>query len=280
MRSSPATMSKRPVPQGPSREPCWPRLQAKAPIMLIIPGSGPTDRDGNNRLVVRASTYRLLAEGLAARDIATLRIDKRGMFASKAAVTDANAVNIGDYVADVKAWVCRRQADRRILPGCSDTAKAALLLSPQPKRSWIYADWYWCRPQVNLSVKCCGHSFGQIPRMHPSSVRRCRQSTRLRLASMSMSAACIRGCCRCLRRRFRDPYQRLLLRSRQASERCPNLFSIMQGERDIQVGVADAERLKQAAPKAEIVLSADTNHVLKLVTSDDRRANVAILCRS
>ena len=38
-------------------------------MMLIIPGSGPTDRDGNNPLGVKASTYRLLAEGLANRGI-------------------------------------------------------------------------------------------------------------------------------------------------------------------------------------------------------------------
>ena len=50
---------------------------------------------------------------------------------------------------------------------------------------------------------------------------------------------------------------------------------ILQGKRDIQVSVADAERLKQAAPKAELVLLPDTNHVLKTVTSDDRRANTA-----
>jgi fermentation-respiration switch protein FrsA (DUF1100 family) len=50
---------------------------------------------------------------------------------------------------------------------------------------------------------------------------------------------------------------------------------ILQGRRDIQVGVADAERLKEAAPKAELVLLPDANHVLKTVASDDPRANVA-----
>lgn len=48
--------------------------------ILIIPGSGPTDRDGNSPMGVTASTYRLLAEDLAARGLTTLRIDKRGMF--------------------------------------------------------------------------------------------------------------------------------------------------------------------------------------------------------
>ena len=50
---------------------------------------------------------------------------------------------------------------------------------------------------------------------------------------------------------------------------------ILQGRRDIQVGVADAERLKEAAPKAELVLLPDANHVLKTVASDDLRVNAA-----
>jgi uncharacterized protein len=50
---------------------------------------------------------------------------------------------------------------------------------------------------------------------------------------------------------------------------------IMQGKRDIQVSVGDAERLKLAAPKAELVLLPDANHVLKAVASDDKRANIA-----
>ena len=75
------------------------------PLVLIIPGSGPTDRDGNNPLGVTAASYRLLADALAGRGIGTLRIDKRGMFASKAAVADANAVTIADYVTDTASWV-------------------------------------------------------------------------------------------------------------------------------------------------------------------------------
>src|SRR4051812_22489684 len=52
----------------------------ETPAVLIIPGSGPTDRDGNSPMGIRASPYRLLAEGLAAEGISSLRIDKRGMF--------------------------------------------------------------------------------------------------------------------------------------------------------------------------------------------------------
>jgi hypothetical protein len=75
------------------------------PMVLIIPGSGPTDRDGNNPMGVRAATYRLLAEDLAARGIASLRIDKRGLFGSAAAFPDPNfePEALARFGADVEA---------------------------------------------------------------------------------------------------------------------------------------------------------------------------------
>ncbi|WP_426131362.1 alpha/beta hydrolase family protein [Pararhizobium sp. PWRC1-1] len=50
---------------------------------------------------------------------------------------------------------------------------------------------------------------------------------------------------------------------------------IVQGQRDLQVSVADANRLKQAAPSATLVILPDTNHVLKEVGSDERTANIS-----
>ena len=75
-----------------------------APVVLIIPGSGPTDRDGNNPIGVKAAPYKLLADALAEKGVSTLRADKRGMFESKAAIEDANSVTIADYAGDAHAW--------------------------------------------------------------------------------------------------------------------------------------------------------------------------------
>jgi len=36
----------------------------KAPVVIIVPGSGPTDLDGNNPMGVSANSYKMLAEGL------------------------------------------------------------------------------------------------------------------------------------------------------------------------------------------------------------------------
>jgi dienelactone hydrolase len=56
------------------------------PALLMIQGSGPTDRDGNSTLLpgVKIDNFKQIAQVLAAKGIATLRYDKRGMDANHA----------------------------------------------------------------------------------------------------------------------------------------------------------------------------------------------------
>jgi alpha-beta hydrolase superfamily lysophospholipase len=59
--------------------PAWSELQ-KVPGIVLVAGSGPTDRDGNNPLAPeRIDVLKRIAELLAAAGIATLRYDKRGI---------------------------------------------------------------------------------------------------------------------------------------------------------------------------------------------------------
>lgn len=85
---------------------------SRFPAVLIIEGSGPTDRNGNGRMgQLRTDCYRLLAEALAQRGIASLRFDKRGVGASHALVGDAAAASrlvLDDFVTDaarLAAWI-------------------------------------------------------------------------------------------------------------------------------------------------------------------------------
>lgn len=79
--------------------------------LVLIPGAGPIDRDGNGASpVLRSDSYRLLAEGLEREGIASIRIDKRGMFGSASVLTDPEEVTIADYASDARAWI-KRAAD-------------------------------------------------------------------------------------------------------------------------------------------------------------------------
>ncbi|WP_421358031.1 alpha/beta hydrolase [Agrobacterium rosae] len=81
-------------------------VAAAAHAVIIIPGSGPIDRDGNSaQMGLSTDTYKLLAEGLEAQGIASLRIDKRGFFGSAEAIADWNEVTIAAYAEDARNWV-------------------------------------------------------------------------------------------------------------------------------------------------------------------------------
>lgn len=73
--------------------------------MLIVPGSGPTDRDGNNPYAVSSSPYRSLAQELAKHGIATLRTDKRGIGRSAAALAREEDSTLQLNAEDTSAWV-------------------------------------------------------------------------------------------------------------------------------------------------------------------------------
>ena len=65
-----------------------PRSAPPFPVALVIAGSGPTDRNGNNSMLPGANnSLKYLAQGLAAAGIASLRYDKRGIAESAAAMT-------------------------------------------------------------------------------------------------------------------------------------------------------------------------------------------------
>ena len=48
-------------------------------ILIIIAGSGPTDRNGNSTAGVNCNSYKMLADELANNNIASFRYDKRGI---------------------------------------------------------------------------------------------------------------------------------------------------------------------------------------------------------
>jgi uncharacterized protein len=249
----------------------------KAPVVLIIPGSGPTDRDGNNPMGLTAAPYRLLAEALAAKGVSSVRIDKRGMFGSKAAIEDANKVTIGDYATDAHSWIATIQQRTGVkcvwLLGHSEGALVALAAAQNPQRM--------CGV---ILVSGAGRRLSDVIR---EQLRSNPANAPVLDSAMAALDALDRGqhvdvtnMNPALLPLFRPQVQDYLIDMfRQdpaklaASVKVP--LMIVQGERDLQVTAADAKALAAAQPKAKLVLIPTMNHVLKDVTSDDRAANIA-----
>lgn len=79
-------------------------LGKPVPVVIVIAGSGPVDRDGNAGGMLRTDAYRQLAEALAKRGIATLRYDKRGVGQSSLG-KKLEEIGFDDYVGDAAALV-------------------------------------------------------------------------------------------------------------------------------------------------------------------------------
>ncbi|MGF3022388.1 alpha/beta hydrolase [Methylobacterium aquaticum] len=262
--------------RGPSGllEGTWQPAAPGAPVVVILPGSGPTDRDGNNPGGVAAGTYRLLAEGLAARGIASLRVDKRGMYGSRLAAADPNAVTLGDYVDDVQAWIaeiCRRDAMAPIwLLGHSEGGLVALSAGGAPDLAGL------------ILAAVPGRPLGAVLReqlaANPANAGLMPEALDI-LAHLERGER-VETVSPILLPLFRPAVQGFLISllridpaAMMAEMRVPVL--ILQGTRDIQVGRADADALHRANKAARLAILADVNHVLKLVGSNDRAANIA-----
>ena len=84
-----------------------PSNDAPVPVVLLIAGSGPTDRNGNVAgLPGPNDSLKMLAEGLAANGIASVRYDKRGIAASSSAGPKEADLRFDTYVADAAARGC------------------------------------------------------------------------------------------------------------------------------------------------------------------------------
>jgi pimeloyl-ACP methyl ester carboxylesterase len=107
-----------------------PHGSSAVPAVLLLAGSGPVDRDGNLPGLPNNS-LKLLAQALASHGIATLRVDKRGVGASRAGTTREEDLRFTRYVDDAVAWSAHLGALPRVsrvfLLGHSEGALVATL---------------------------------------------------------------------------------------------------------------------------------------------------------
>ena len=271
------TQVEAPGPVGPLRGTMLAPADGARAVVLILPGSGSTDRDGNSPAGVRAAPYRLLAEGLAERGIATVRIDKRGILGSAGAFADANQVTLADYADDVRSWVGvvreRTGAPCVWLLGHSEGGLVALLAGQQSE--------HLCGL---ILVSAAGRPLGTVLREQLQSnpanapllgeampaIASLEAGRRVDTADMHPALLPL----------FAAPVQDYLIdhMSYDPAQLAGTLslpLLVVQGQRDLQVSEVDARRLADSNASARLVLIADANHVLKSVAGDDRAANAA-----
>lgn len=243
-----------------------PQQDTPPPVVLIIAGSGPTDRDGNNPAGGRVDNLKRLALLLANANIASVRYDKRGVAASQPATPDERDLSVERYVADVVAWGHKLKADPRfgplILIGHSEGALIASLAAEQAGARAV------------ISLAGSGRPMAEVvreqlaERLPPAQLARgSALLDRLEAGQTSLDVPAP------LRQVFRpsvQPYLITLFRQDPAAAfaRLPMPALIVQGRNDVQVDVADAQKLKDAKPDAHLVLIEGMNHMLRISPKD------------
>lgn len=249
-----------------------PEGAASVPGVLIISGSGPVDRDGNLPGVVNNS-LKLLAHGLADHGIASLRIDKRGIGASRAAGPREAELRFDTYVSDAVAWLemMRRQPriGRVAILGHSEGALVATLAAQRTtidrlillagagepvgkgiERQLAAADMPMQLRDITHQIITALQQKQPVPDVPPALAALFRPSVQPYLASWLPF----------------DPAVEL------TRVRVPVL--VVQGTTDFQITVNDAKRLVAVRPDAILTLIEGMNHVLKQAPVE-RTANIA-----
>lgn len=250
-----------------------PGSPGRVPVALIIAGSGPTDRDGNSAMLPgKNDAYRMLADGLKAQGIASLRYDKRGIGASAAAGGPEEDLRFGILVHDAALWIARLRNDFRFTTITVIGHSEGSLIGMLAARA--------ARADAFVSIAGPGRPAGDVIRTQLRA--QLKGDPALLSASESILTSLEAGRpvaqvpppLAALFRPSVQPYLISWLTYSPAVELArltvPRL--IVQGTTDMQVPVADAQALKAAAADAELRIIEGMNHVMKTVTDPGRQA--------
>lgn len=251
-----------------------PETAGPHPLVILVAGSGPTDRDGNSiGAPGKNNSLRLLAEALNDHGIATIRYDKRGVSESVPSISEID-LRIDSFSVDVERWVNFAKADGRfdpiVLAGHSEGALLVALAAPAASDD----------VDGVISIAGAGRPASEVlheqlaVQLPPEMLAQADQA----MAKLSRGET-TSDYPQALESLFRPSVQPYLISwfahdpaAVLAAVDLPKL--ILQGDTDIQIAVEDAERLKSLSGDAELRVIPGMNHVLKMV-SDDRAKQLA-----
>jgi len=244
----------------------------KVPVVLIIAGSGPTDRNCNSAVGLKTDAFKYLAEGLGKAGIASLRYDKRGVGQSTSSQKEKDT-KFTDFVDDAGAFIAMLKDDQRfskiIVMGHSEGAMVGMISS-----FGAFEDVSAC-----ISLEGAGRTADVIlteqMRSQPPSVfaefksvmdslRKAKTVPKVDPALYSILRPSI------------QPYliTWIIFDPVRIIKRLKMPVLIIQGTTDLQVTLADAELLKKAKSEAVLKVIVGMNHILK-DAPPDREKNFA-----
>ena len=236
-----------------------PKGENQPPLAILIAGSGPTDRDGNQALF-KNNSLKYLAEGLAEKGIATFRYDKRVIAQINNATVQEEKMTFEDEVNDALLVVnhFKDKYKKIILIGHSEGALIGLLVAQKVVVSKFVSISGAGNSSATLIEEQIGKNAPQLKEESQKIISQLRKGELVENISPYLAPVF---------RKSVQPYLISWFKYEPAKEitklQIPIL--IVQGTNDLQVEDKEAQLLKEAQPKAQLLLIEGMNHVLKKV---------------
>ena len=236
-------------------------------VVLIIAGSGPTDRNGNQESTENNS-LKFIAEELLKNGIASVRYDKRGIGRSQDAMSAEKDLRFETYINDVKDWVAFLAKDKRftkiIIAGHSEGSLLGMIAAENNKFVNAF-----------VSIAGAGRPADEILKEQLDKAPKDVKDVIFPMIDTLKKGDTVGNVPVIFYGLFRpsvQPYMISWLKYNPQTEikklEIPVL--ILQGLTDVQVKETDANLLSKAQPKAELKLIKNMNHVLKDCDTTDK----------
>ncbi|MBK6329490.1 MAG: alpha/beta hydrolase [Bacteroidetes bacterium] len=239
------------------------------PLVIIIAGSGPTDRDCNGQ-GFKSDAYKKMAAQFALNGIATFRYDKRGVGKSIVANMKEEDLLFSQSISDAQSVIANFEKDTRfskiIIAGHSEGSLVGMMCA-QANHKYISIAGVSKQAHDLLKIQLKG-KLGDL-----------EKSTFLKLDSLAngQDIACDNPMLMSLFRPSVLPYLKSWFKINPIDEikkvKCPIL--IINGTKDLQVAEINAQSLKEANPKSTLLIVPDMNHCLTEIASDKQEDNLA-----
>jgi alpha-beta hydrolase superfamily lysophospholipase len=236
----------------------------KTKLVILIAGSGPTDRNGNQP-GVQANEYKYLAQALAKEGIAVFSYDKRIIAQMANKTLDEKTLSFEDFIVDAKDvftyFKAKKEYARIIIAGHSEGSLIGMVAANQNADGFISIS----GPGRGVDEVIVEQIGAQMPTLKEETQQN------LALLKKGQTFTSTNPTLQAIFRESVQPYLISWIKYDPAKEiaklKIPVL--LINGTKDLQVKVKDAELLKQAKPDAKLVIIENMNHVLKEIKGDD-----------
>ncbi len=236
-----------------------PQVKGRVPVALLIAGSGPTDRNGNNP-VMKSNALKMLAEALYKNSIASLRYDKRGIGASRVPGFSESKIRFGQYIADARGWVDFLKRNKKLGPvvviGHSQGSLIGMVVSQDTSVSKF------------VSLEGAGEPIQVVLRRQLENQPEQVKKPAFAILDSLEAGKQVKNVAPWLYSLFRPSVQAYMIswfryHPQKEIAKLHKPVLIVQGTTDIQVSLSDAGKLKKADPSAQLLIISGMNHILK-----------------